>query len=82
MRFIKYWAPGPRFNPYKFAELAQSVDIICAPVREGVVIDRDKLNSIPGGSLPTWLFVNRKSINNPWCTTEPTDSDAQEAFDY
>ncbi len=82
MKFVKYWSPGPRFNSYRFSELAQSVDIACAPVRDGVVIDRDKLNSIPGGYLPMWLFTNRRSINNPLCSTEPTDKDAQQAFNY
>lgn len=82
MKFVKYWAPGPRFDSREFARLAQSIDIMCAPVREGVVIDRDKLNSIPGGYLPVWLFINKRGINNPLCTAEPTDEDAQEAFDY
>lgn len=70
--YVKYWSPGPRFDAEKFAALARRNNIMCVPVEGGVVIDRDKLNATPTGTLPVWLAKNKASINNPLCTAEPT----------
>ena len=68
-KFIKYFAPGSRFNSQRFSEKARHAGIMCIPTDNDVIIDRHSLNSIPENLLPPWLLKNKSSINNPLCTT-------------
>lgn len=67
-KFVKYFAPGSHFNPQRFSEEARHAGIMCIPSGDNVIIDRDKLNSIPESLLPPWILRNKSSINNPLCT--------------
>ena len=66
--FVTYFAPGPRFNNQRFSDEARHAGIMCIPSGDNVIIDRDKLNSLPESLLTPWLLKNKSSINNPLCT--------------
>lgn len=73
MDMVKWWTPAPTFNREGFAKmLRNNCGVPACAVTDGVVLDREKFNSIPLALLPAWAYQWREAINNRFKTRKAT----------
>lgn len=69
--YIKYFT-NDTFNKTDFCALCQEYGIFAIPCEGGIFLDRTQFNSLPGGKMPHWLWMNREYINSEYHTRKAT----------
>ncbi len=72
MQYIKYFT-NPIFNREQFVELLNTrMGVKAYAVSDGVILNRDAFNAIPGYEMPHWAWLNKKFINSELHTRPAT----------
>lgn len=63
MEYVKYFTQPP-FDNKGFADTLNRIGVRAKAVDDGVILNRQALNTIKVGSLPIWVYLNKEDINS------------------
>lgn len=76
--YIKLFT-SPAFEREDFADMLCEINVECAPVGDGVILNRVQFNQVPAARMPVWAWLNRDDILSPLHTREATMREYRDA---